>query len=206
MRRASVIHFYPHQQSTFNNPPQVNSFGYGGANAHIIIDAAASLLPGYSLTKTKPIDTTTRVVQARMNGINGFRDAIVNGQGMKQQAYPADSDEQFSKRQGSKVRDQFLLVLSAHNERTLEAVVATFQDAMNKYRLIDLAHTLAVRRSTLTERCFFIAGNSDVSKGLVTKGKSPFRTHGAKSSGIAFCFTGKYRKPSYSLHEAKSGS
>ena len=125
---------------------------------------------------------------------------------MKQQAYPTNSDKQFNKRQGTDVRDQFLLVLSAHNERTLEAVVATFQDAVDKYRLTDLAHTLAVRRSILTERCFFIAGNSDIRKGLVTKGKSLFRTHRAKSSAIAFCFTGKYREPTYSLREAKSES
>ena len=144
----------------------VNSFGYGGANGHAIIDSAQSMLPGYESFKTKQ---TSRLVE--------FEDE------------PSGTMGTGRVQLSTKERTQFLLPFSAHDAPTLKNKIANVREVAESYDLEDLAFTLSTRRSYFFNRGFTIADRETVTDDLdeaeMTLGK---RGSGAK---IAFIFTGQ---------------
>lgn len=121
----------------------------------------------------------------------------------KKQTSHTNGDKQLRREHRMDPRDQFLLVLSAHDERTLASNIAAIQDVVEGYRLIDLAHTLAVRRSTLSEKCFLIAKCGHVKQAFALGDRISSRTHRMKLLNIAFVFTGKYSQFPYSAEETE---
>ena len=85
----------------------------------------------------------------------------------------------------------YLLVFSAHNEVTLRANVGAISNNMAKYKVRDLAHTLACRRSLLAVKSFAIASEMSLKTGIELKLQSPRRIAKAIVPIIAFLFTGE---------------
>ena len=88
-------------------------------------------------------------------------------------------------------RNEFLLVLSAHNKRTLEKSLAALDNAKRKYRMSDLAYTLATRRSLLAYKCFMTATEGDYEQQLAFEPVTPYKARRPQPLQIAFVFTGQ---------------
>ncbi|RYC65478.1 hypothetical protein CHU98_g739 [Xylaria longipes] len=141
----------------------VNSFGYGGANAHAIIESSESYLPGYKSFKKR----------------GAVSDAIM----------PAPKAGRTSRTLNAHERTQFLLPFSAQDFPSLKANVERHREIASQYELLDLAFTLGTRRSFFFNRGYAIASADSIADNLnpdeMTFGK---RGNGAK---IAFIFTGQ---------------
>lgn len=154
----------------------VNSFGYGGANAHTILESIEHLAPGRG------------GVEARVEGhespglANGHRShlkGLTNGtNGTSGHSIPS--------------RRQFLLTFSAHNELTIKQNVAAFRDRAGKYDILDLAYTLGCRRSKLGSRTYVIASQDTMVPSLDVEGLTISKAMGSRSLNLGFVFTGRY--------------
>lgn len=143
----------------------VNSFGYGGANAHAIIESSESYLPGYQSFKKRG-----SVVQKEITA-------------------QTPTTGRFSRHLNVQERTQFLLPFSAQDFPSLKANVERHREVASQYEMLDLAYTLGNRRSFFFNRGYAIASADTVADNLsadeMTFGK---RGNGAK---IAFIFTGQ---------------
>ncbi|KAI1176523.1 hypothetical protein F4777DRAFT_587930 [Nemania sp. FL0916] len=141
----------------------VNSFGYGGANAHCVLESSASYLPGLKSFKKR----------------GEVGDASV----------PAPAYQRRSRNLKVRQRTQFLLPFSAQDFPSLKANVERHREVASQYDLLDLAYTLGSRRSLFFNRGYAIASAATIADDLdsneMTFGK---RGNGAK---IAFIFTGQ---------------
>lgn len=164
----------------------VNSFGYGGANAHAILEAVDSFIPDYQFAKAnaKTVSSTGGTSdgfskQQYTSRANGY----VNGETV------ADVSHSNSEKVG---RYQFLLAFSAHNESTLRSNIAAIRAKCENYNLIDLAYTLGVRRSRFSSRSFIVANVKNVKKELDHETVIPYKIQSSRSDRIGFIFTGKW--------------
>jgi acyl transferase domain-containing protein/NADPH:quinone reductase-like Zn-dependent oxidoreductase len=149
----------------------VNSFGFGGANAHVILDGAAQYLEERGLEGKNFNASFCKVVAT--NGANG------NPPSEKQK----------------------LFVLSSHDEagvartaKSLSAYLDSRHDEHHAQYLSNLAYTLAFRRSELDYRSFAVAGSiQDLAQKLASPSTSLQRAvrRSAKHNRIAFVFTGQ---------------
>ncbi|THY90977.1 ketoacyl-synt-domain-containing protein [Aureobasidium pullulans] len=146
----------------------VNSFGYGGANGHVIMESAESMLPGYQSFKnreTSKLDSDVEVA------------AITGTMGSGKVTYK------------TRRRTQFLLPFSAHDVPTLKANIENVRQVADEYDVEDLAYTLSARRSRFFNRGFATVDANAVSDDLeeqsVTLGKRGGGTQ------IALVFTGQ---------------
>lgn len=143
----------------------VNSFGYGGTNAHAIIEAHdCTPIAGYDLPKKNHHER-------RFNGsVNEDGEEHVTGATR-------------------------LVVLSANSEKSLSNVITNLRqwlgsDQGSRVSFDDLAYTLNVRRSKLPWRCGVVASNL---KEMASALEDPRlrQVRAAKEVGVAFVFTGQ---------------
>lgn len=109
----------------------VNSFGMGGANAHVVVDAA----PPARLNGTH--DPAPSSIHPHSNGI-----LLAN-------AKPTESRE----------GEQRLLVFSANSERSLQKMISNYKEFVDheSFCLSNLAYTLSVKRHHWNVRSFCVS-------------------------------------------------
>lgn len=141
----------------------MNSFGYGGANAHAIIESAQSYLPGHKSFKRRGV--VTKAIAQSVAGTG--RNSSLNVH----------------------ERTKFLLPFSAQDFPSLKANVEKHREVASQYDMLDLASTLSTRRSFFFNRGYAIASADSVAEDL----EADDMTFGKRGSGarIAFIFTGQ---------------
>ena len=153
----------------------INSFGYGGANAHAVIDAARSYLEAHPklLKSTMP---------AAANGTpcNGHR-AQTNG--ICASYGHDDRIEEPSKH-------VYVMAFSAHDEQTLRKNIKAIAARAHNHPTSDLAYTLGCRRSVFPHRAFRVVSDEEVSSQLVDENVK-FGLQKSAPTVIAFAFTGQ---------------
>lgn len=141
----------------------VNSFGYGGANAHAIIESSESYLPGYQSFKKRGAVAPAQA-QITSSGVSSSKLNVHE-------------------------RTQFLLPFSAQDFPSLKANVERHREIASQYDMLDLAFTLGTRRSFFFNRGYAIASADAVEESL----DADQMTFGKRGNGanIAFIFTGQ---------------
>ncbi|KAI1124384.1 putative polyketide synthase [Nemania abortiva] len=171
----------------------INSFGYGGANAHCILDHPSEVLPGYqlrglSLSAANGLNGSLHPTQNGTNGhTNGKNHAKTNGVHYLGLSLPTE----FLQTPQAGARPHFLIPVSAHDEQALKNSVAMLSETISKYKLSDLLHTLGARKSTFSHRAFVVQQHEDLKHGLqiesMTTGKAPI----SPVQQICLVFTGQ---------------
>ncbi|KAI0382393.1 hypothetical protein F5Y04DRAFT_45601 [Hypomontagnella monticulosa] len=155
----------------------INSFGYGGANGHCILDHVNNVLPDY----IKP-GIYRSLTNGSTNGTNG-----TNGDSKTHRVVV--ECPKLKSIENATTRKLVLLPLSAHNEPSLKLNVEALSQAINKFPLADVAYTLSARRSRLPQRHFCIVDKDNVVEGLTIE-KKPVRAP-LNPSNLGFVFTGQ---------------
>lgn len=163
----------------------VNSFGYGGANAHTILETIDQLAPGCGGVKAKSSKQTLTnghtngTAHSHTNGLtNGHSNGLTNGEVTQK-----DGQDRL-----------YILPFSAHNEKTLKANVTAIRDHVNDYDLHDLSYTLGCRRTNLMTRTFAIANASNVGDALDLSKMPMQKAMASQNPVVGFVFTGMDRR------------
>lgn len=185
----------------------INSFGYGGANGHCIVDHVQILFPEYvkagvfqpnkSLTNGNTANSPTRngtvTNGAAENGVAtkgaGSEGHQHTDQNLNQRHSPILDSPRMSRSANAATRRRVLLPFSAHSEASIQLNIAALIRTMPHPSLADVAYTLGARRSRLSHRTFRIVSTDDVVDGLSVERKTVRSS--PQSCNLGFIFTGQ---------------
>ena len=182
----------------------VKSFGYGGANAHCILDHPSVVIPGYQL---RGFRTSSGIsIPAAPPNTNGLTNGVSNGLTNGQTNGNVDSQQDDNKRYPSLswctpikpaqvekagVRQSVLLPLSAHDEQALKSSVSKISTSFNDFDHADVLYTLSCRRSNFSRRAFAVVESGtlgdEIDPASLVYGKAP----STPAKRIGFVFTGQ---------------
>ncbi|RYP28272.1 hypothetical protein DL767_007292 [Monosporascus sp. MG133] len=166
----------------------VNSFGFGGANGHCIIDHVNIVLPGY----VKP--GIVRAPSPYTNGhlSNGSLNGSRNGHGADTplpKHSPVTIIPKKSARADASTRQLVVLPFSGHSPSSLKLNIDALSNVIDQWPLADIAYTLGCKRSRLRQRSFRIVDKDNVTPGLAVEYRiftSPIQT-----ANVGYVFTGQ---------------
>ncbi|KAI1407920.1 hypothetical protein F5Y13DRAFT_205598 [Hypoxylon sp. FL1857] len=172
----------------------INSFGFGGANGHCIVDHVNVVLPGY--VKPGIMRSLSGSARATNGAPNGNSDGGVNG--ISNADYPAlpppmhspiiDEPKKIGKEDAA-ARQLVLLPFSAHSISSLKLNMNALSKLINQRPLADIAYTLSCKRSRLQQRSFYIVNKDSVGEGPVVEG--PVLVSPIETANVAYVFTGQ---------------
>ncbi|KAK8112196.1 uncharacterized protein PG998_008653 [Apiospora kogelbergensis] len=154
----------------------VNSFGYGGANAHTILESIEELAPGRGGVQARS-EKNTPSLNKGSNEANGTHANGTNGSSTNGGGIPR--------------RSQFLLPFSAHNESTLKKNIAAIREVAGNYDILDMAYTLSHRRSKFASRVCIVASQDNVIDSLNVESLAISKAKGSRDLKLGFVFTGQ---------------
>ncbi|KAH8653815.1 hypothetical protein BX600DRAFT_527092 [Xylariales sp. PMI_506] len=179
----------------------VNSFGFGGANGHCVIDHVNNVLPGYKgpgiIMRHGPANGYSHITNGLSNGNhtingNGVHEAEPL-QGLEELPFlshiPRISGPQKTPKVTASTRQLVLLPFSAHNPLSLQENIETLSNIATKWSLADIAYTLSQRRSRLQHRTFRIVDRDNVSGDL--KLNCQILTSPLQASKVGYVLTGQ---------------
>ncbi|KAI3316712.1 hypothetical protein HD806DRAFT_552023 [Xylariaceae sp. AK1471] len=180
----------------------INSFGYGGANGHCIIDHVRNVLPGYLKPGMVEADKSTVPGYLSLHDtINGTTSNgnVSNGNGSNHhhhiedvtpvKHYPVSDKLVATADAHAGTRQAVLLPFSAHNEASLKLNIIALSKVLDNHSLADVAYTLATKRSLLAQRSFRIVDKDSPTSGLTVQ-QAVF-TSPANCARLGFVFTGQ---------------
>jgi acyl transferase domain-containing protein len=179
----------------------INSFGFGGANGHCIIDDVSEVLPHY----VKPGIISARVLTDKEKAYNNSSN-IQNGNTQNGDSLwdlsTSDSNIKIEARTihllnvvrkvpsaEATTRQLVLLPFSAHKEASLKSNIKTLSCHIKKYSLADAAYTLSAKRTKYSRRTLRIVDSTKAIQGLCDEQR--IFTSPNQSSNIGFIFTGQ---------------
>ncbi|KAI0154906.1 putative polyketide synthase [Xylariaceae sp. FL1272] len=164
----------------------INSFGYGGANAHCILDSAC-IVPAYQLhglplsLAHKPNTAITRN-SASVDTANTEIERSIS---------VTPTEPEIIQTRHAEARAQILIPLSAHDEQAFKNTVKIISSSSQQYKLPDLLYTLGARRSQFNVRGFAVVQREALHNGLDYESLIVSRAPAAVSRNICFIFTGQ---------------
>ncbi|KAJ5736904.1 uncharacterized protein N7483_002029 [Penicillium malachiteum] len=145
----------------------INSFGYRGTNAHLIVEGTEPLLNG----------------QGRP-----YKYHIAENRGENRRT----GKKEFFPRRATYRKQPFLLPFSAHDKAPLQRNIDAHSQIVHNYNLLDLSHTLANRRSALSSRAFTVTTPSSLADSFGDISSSfTFGHQKRKAGAVGFIFTGQ---------------
>lgn len=185
----------------------INSFGYGGANGHSIIDHVHNVLPGYTkpgLISELSVPFGVRPTPSNSNPLEQRSDSDVKmgsnlgllpvalNKGTPNALLPSDirPSSNMVKKAYASTRNRVLLPFSAHNETSLNLNIEALSKVVTNYTLADVAYTLSEKRSKFTQRTYRIVDTDNVRESLLTDGDKVFVSTSQKTR-LGFIFTGQ---------------
>ncbi|KAI3322930.1 thiolase-like protein [Xylariaceae sp. AK1471] len=170
----------------------VNSFGYGGANGHCVLDHVNNVLPGYlkpSLTAADDSLTNT-ASPLRLEIANGYSQKLVSDDeypcAIRSKLWGALDVAEDAK---ETARSLVLLPFSAHNQTSLDLNIKSLHEIVGKHSLADIAYTLSERRTKFAQRTFRIIEGKDPGRGMDVEEETFTTSPDAKR--LCFVFTGQ---------------
>jgi acyl transferase domain-containing protein/NADPH:quinone reductase-like Zn-dependent oxidoreductase len=147
----------------------INSFGYGGANGHCILDDVSVALPGYTRAKSRKLRNSPHC-----NDNTQTNSAL---------------DQQGKASRGT--RRMVVLPFSAKEENALQANIKAMSSRMGEFDLSDLTYTLSARRSKFKQRTYRIVESTRVNTALDISTASPSKPIVGRQPRIGLVFTGQ---------------
>ncbi|KAL1636978.1 Type I Iterative PKS [Diplodia intermedia] len=169
----------------------VNSFGFGGANAHVIIGDAYHFLHERGLSGLHRTELRPAVVPA--NAVNGHANGHTNGVNGSANGTNGHTNGVNGSTSAAPPHPK-LLVLSAQDKQGPERLGAQLSaylanPSLPPSTLSDLAHTLSQRRSRLLWKSFAIAPSVPAAQTALSRPSRAVRS--ALRPRLAFVFTGQ---------------
>lgn len=176
----------------------VNSFGYGGANAHCILEGIDSIVPGYK-SYGHDISSPSEMISYPTVPSNAFtfgsnKDNYEHNTECEDSSGSQTPSSCFSisdmNREKAVARGLVLLPFSGHDENALKANISATAAVADNFNILDLAYTLGARRSKFFQRAFVIADSDSPAKFLDESRMTFGKTAGSQAQNVGFVFTG----------------